>query len=317
MADPFAPSGRQFRIAHGEHELVVVEVGGGIRSYKWSGQDVIDGYAEAETCSGGRGQLLAPWPNRVGDGRWDWEGVSYQLPLTEPENLNAIHGLVRWLPWTAGPDFDGSSQSPLRLSCELHPQPGWPWRLELSVTYTLGDDGLAVSTTVINTGGPGPCPIGVGWHPYLAAFGGSVDDVILQVPASVSYLTDERGLPVSVGSVEGTDDDFRAPRPIGRAKLDLAFTDLQRNDEGRATVEVRPRSGDHPWRAIRLWMDERFTHVMVYTGDTLAETDRRRRGIAIEPMTCAPDMLRNRDGLLVLPEGSSVETAWGLEILKI
>lgn len=315
MADQFAPSGRQFHIAHEEHELVVVEVGGGIRSYKWSGEDVIDGYAEGEMCSGGRGQLLAPWPNRVGDGRWEWEGASYQLPLTEPEHLNSIHGLVRWLPWTPEPAFNRSS--PLRLSCELHPQPGWPWRLELTVTYTLVDDGLAVSTTVTNAGGPGPCPVGVGWHPYLAAFGGFADDLILHVPARESYLSDERGLPVSSGSVEGTDDDFRAPRRVGRARLDLAFTDLLRDDDGRAAVEVRPASGDHRWRAIRLWMDERFTHVMVYTGDTLAEVDRRRRGIAIEPMTCAPDMLRNRDGLLVLPEGSSLEAAWGLEILKI
>ncbi|HEX4863620.1 MAG TPA: hypothetical protein VFV02_06085, partial [Acidimicrobiales bacterium] len=78
-----------------------------------------------------------------------------------------------------------------------------------------------------------------------------------------------------------------------------------------------PTSDDHSWQATRLWMDERFTHVMVYTGDTLPETDRRRRGIAIEPMTCAPDMLRNRDGLVLLPEGSSLQTAWGVEILKI
>ncbi len=63
-------------------------------------------------------------------------------------------------------------------------------------------------------------------------------------------------------------------------------------------------------------MDDRFTHVMVYTGDTLSDIPRRRRGIAIEPMTCAPDMLRNRDGLVVLPEGSSIEASWGLEFVK-
>jgi aldose 1-epimerase len=60
-----------------------------------------------------------------------------------------------------------------------------------------------------------------------------------------------------------------------------------------------------------------FTHLMVYTGDTLADASRRRRGLAIEPMTCAPDMLRNRDGMLVLDEGSALEARWGIEFFKI
>ena len=292
----------------------MVEVGGGIRSYAWGGQAVMDGYDEAEMCSGGRGQLLAPWPNRVGDGRWDWNGVEYQLPLTEPEHSNAIHGLVRWLPWTAHPAGDASPT--LVMSCTLLPQPGWPWRLELGVTYSLIDDGFTVTTSVTNSGGPGACPMGVGWHPYVSAFDGLVDDVELVVPANVSYVSDARGLPISTGPVDGTDDDFRFVRRIGRAKLDLAFTDLQRGSDGRAVVEVRPTSSDGRLTATKVWMDERFTHLMVYTGDTLPEVNRRRRGIAIEPMTCAPDMLRNRDGQVLLPEGSSFEASWGLEILK-
>ena len=314
VSDRSCPSGRQLRVADAEQELVVVEVGGGIRSYTYAGEDVIDGYDAAEICSGGRGQLLAPWPNRVGDGRWQWEGVDHQLPLTEPEHSNAIHGLVRWLPWKC--DHDGDGSSPLRMSCTLHPQPGWPWQLGLSVSYAVTERGLAVTTAIVNEGGAGPCPAGIGWHPYLDAFGGAVDDLELHVPASVSYVSDDRGLPVSAGPVDGTDDDFRTPRQIGRAKLDLAFTDLERDSTGRSSIEVRTRSRSRSWDVTRLWMDEKFTHLMVYTGDTLPDLGRRRRGIAIEPMTCAPDMLRNRDGMVVLPEGSSIEAAWGLEFLK-
>jgi aldose 1-epimerase len=316
----FVPSGRQFRITHADQELVVAEVGGGIRTYQSGGEDVVDGYAESEMCSGGRGQLLCPWPNRVGNGRWSWLGVDYQLPLTEPEHSNAIHGLVRWLSWRAEQTSEGGdASSSLRLSCALVPQPGWPWRLDLAVGYTLSDRGLEVATSVTNAGGPGSCPIGIGWHPYIAAFGGVVDSLEIQVPANVSYVSDERGLPISSDLVDGTDDDFRSPRRIGPAKLDLAFTDLERDPDGRAVIEVRPASRGASYqagRAVRLWMDERFTHLMIYTGDTLPELGRRRRGIAIEPMTCAPDMLRNLDGLLELPEGSSVEARWGLDLLK-
>ncbi len=298
----------------------MAEVGGGIRTYRSNGQDVVDGYDETDMCSGGRGQLLAPWPNRVADGRWEWEGVAYQLPLNEPEHGNAIHGLVRWLPWS--PDEGGNDNAPgssrLLMRCRLFPQPGWPWQLDLAVAYDLGESGLTVTTSVTNAGGPGSCPIGIGWHPYLAAFGGLVDDLVLHVPAGTSYLSDERGLPVSKEPVDGTDDDFRTPHRVGRAKLDVAFTDLERDSTGRAIVEVRHAGGEHAGgTGTRLWMDEQFTHLMVYTGDTIPEEFRRRRGIAIEPMTCAPDMLRNQDGTVVLSEGSTFEAAWGLETFKI
>jgi galactose mutarotase-like enzyme len=47
----------------------------------------------------------------------------------------------------------------------LHPQPGYPFSLALSVEYLLADDGLLVRTTATNRG-PRPCPYGTGNHPY-------------------------------------------------------------------------------------------------------------------------------------------------------
>jgi aldose 1-epimerase len=185
----------------------------------------------------------------------------------------------------------------------------------LSVTYSLSDDGLEVRTTAVNlSGGSGPCPFGAGWHPYLMAFGGLVDDAVLTVPAETTYLVDERGIPTGTRPVEGSDLDFRAGRRIGTAKLDSAFTDLGRDGQGRAVVQLTAGagSGEGSGSSIRLWMDRAFTHLMVYSGDTLAEVDRRRRGLAVEPMTCAPDMLRNGDGRLVLEEGETFEAHWGL-----
>ena len=106
------PTGRQIRLTHGDQELVVVEVGGGIRTYRQADADVIDGYAGTEMSPGGRGQVLAPWPNRVGDGRYEWEGQAQQLALTEPENHNAIHGLVRWSAWSVTDEQDDRVASP-------------------------------------------------------------------------------------------------------------------------------------------------------------------------------------------------------------
>ncbi|HEY3810771.1 MAG TPA: aldose 1-epimerase family protein [Acidimicrobiales bacterium] len=320
-----APSGRQISLAFADQQLTVVEVGGGIRSYSVDGLAVLDGYRATEMCSGGRGQLLAPWPNRLGGGRFAWAGREWQTALTEPEQHNAIHGLARWANWTVADEAADSA----RLEYRLYPQPGWPWIVDLAVTYSLSAAGLEVCTQATNLpGGAGPCPFGVGWHPYLAAFEGSVDDAVLTVPAETTYVMDDHGLPVAKRPVEATDVDFRAGRRIGAAQLDTAFTDLVRGGEARAVVEFaagggsdtstrrgagRPTANPTPTPSTtRLWMDAAFTHLMVFSGDTLPEAGRRRRGLAVEPMTCAPDMLRTGDGRLVLEEGETFEATWGL-----
>ena len=60
-----------------------------------------DGFAADEMSSGGRGQLLMPWPNRVRDGAYSFDGRDLQLALTEPRRSNASHGLARWAAWRA------------------------------------------------------------------------------------------------------------------------------------------------------------------------------------------------------------------------
>src|SRR5262249_34967589 len=154
-SDPMpAPSGRQIRLVRGEQEAVVTEVGAGLRTYTVSGTAVIDGYDETEMCSGGRGQVLMPWPNRLGDGRFEWAGRQLQTALTEPENGNAIHGLVRWDTWTVADE----SSSTVRLEYRLYPQPGWPWILDLSMSYALSGAGLEIRGRAVNVaGGAGDC----------------------------------------------------------------------------------------------------------------------------------------------------------------
>ena len=93
------PSGEQVEISRDDQTAVVVTVGGGLREYRAGGRPVLDGYEAFEICDGGRGHLLVPWPNRLRDGAYDWAGRRLQLPLSEPERGNAIHGLARWVRW--------------------------------------------------------------------------------------------------------------------------------------------------------------------------------------------------------------------------
>src|SRR5262249_52882032 len=101
----------QLEIHAGDQRAVVVELGAGLRAYSANGDDLLDGYAVDEQCSSGRGQMLMPWPNRIEDGSFEFAGNSYQLALTEPEHGNAIHGLVRWVPWSVAERADEPGQS--------------------------------------------------------------------------------------------------------------------------------------------------------------------------------------------------------------
>lgn len=296
------PSGRQYEIAWGDQRVVVVEVGGGLRAYSAMGRQLLDGYRADEMCSAGRGQLLMPWPNRVQDGRYEFAGRQHQLALTEPERGNAIHGLVRWAAWTVG------DHEPDRVVMhhELRPQPGYPFSLSLEVEYSLSEDGLRVRTTAQNVG-PDPCPFGGGAHPYLTVGTALVDDIVLRAPGRTVLRTDGRGIPTGTEPVEGTEYDFRRPRPIGPTRLDQCFTDLERDEDGLARVELRHPQDD---TGLTLWTDQSHAHLMLFTGDPLPQIN--RRSLAVEPMTCPPDALRSGVGLITLGPGMSCACEWGI-----
>ena len=156
------PSGEQIEIAFGDQRAVVVEVGGGLRAYAAAGRELLDGYPADGRIASGRGQVLIPWPNRLQDGTYEFDGRRHQLPLTEPEHLNAIHGLVRWAGWRVGE----REQSRVVMEHVIHPSPGYPFSLAVGIEYALSDQGLSVAATATNIG-PDPCPYGAGADPYL------------------------------------------------------------------------------------------------------------------------------------------------------
>jgi aldose 1-epimerase len=300
------PSGDQFEITNGDHRATIVEVGGGIRGYEVGGRLVLDPYPVDAMCDGAHGSVLVPWPNRLADGRYRFDGVDYQVALTEPDKANAIHGLLRWRSWRA------VERTPSRvvMGTRLHPVMGYPFCLDASVTYELGDGGLVVATTATNVGRT-PCPYGCGQHPYLSPGTGLIDACTLQFDARTRVVTDdERQLPTGTEPVAGTPFDFAGGRPLGNQKVDFAFTDLARDEAGRAWVRLSAPDGHR----VELWVDEHYPFVEIYTGDTL-EPHRRRQGLGTEPMPCAPNAFQSGKGLVRLEPGQSLTATWGVQLI--
>jgi aldose 1-epimerase len=299
------PTGEQFTIADGDAVAVITEVGAGIRAFSIGGTDVLFGYDEDAECHSGRGQHLLPWPNRIRDGRYTWDGKTQQLALTEPERHNAIHGLTRFSPW----DVVAHEANRVTHAYRLFPQTGWSAILDLEITHTVQGNALTVDVRATNVG-TGPAPYGYACHPYLTVGEERVDDVSLLIPASRCLQVDDRMLPVEIVDVDGGPNDFRTPEQIGQRVLDTAFTGLVAGSGGDWEVVLANET-----RSTRMWGDDSCSWIQVFTGDTLTGDLRRRSGIAVEPMTCGPDAFNDgltHDGLITLAPGAEHRLRWGV-----
>jgi aldose 1-epimerase len=240
----------------------------------------------------------------LADGQYEFGGQRHQLPLDEIARRNASHGLTRWLNWNV---VDQSASS-VRLEYLMHPRPGYPFTLQLQIEYVLSEGGLTVRTSARNVGDKA-LPFGAGQHPYFTAGTAVIDESTLELPASSRLELDpERRLPTGhVLPVDASELDFRKRQPIGDRVIDDCFCDLARDERGRARITLAAK------RTVSVWMDDHYKYAQVFSGDTLAP-ERRRRGLAIEPMTCPPNAFRSGTDLIVLQPGADVVLEWGVEL---
>lgn len=209
-----------------------------------AGRDLVAGFAADELRPGMRGALLAPWPNRVADGRYRVSGVERQLDLSEPERGNAAHGLVAWQEFAPV----GRASDRLVLGATIQPSPGYPWRIELRVTFEVGAGGLRQEVVARNlTTSSAPAPFGVGGHPYLLAgpeSRGAIDAWTLHLEAEEALLVSpDRLLPTRLVPVSdiGWRDALGPAVPGEAAGLGTARPDAARPDAARPDAE-RPEA---------------------------------------------------------------------------
>jgi aldose 1-epimerase len=290
------PIGAQFELRRGRQRLVVTEIGAGVRSWTVGGQELLASFSAGDYDAAFCGRVLVPWPNRVRDGRYRFDGAEHRLEVTEPERGNALHGLVLHSRWQGV----RTSARRVSLAYELEPAAGYPFALRLAVSYELASGGVVMTLQATNVGAE-RAPFGAGFHPYLTPGTTSVDDIVLEVPAGTRVPVDDRLLPAgSATPVDGTELDLRRGRRLGALRLDACFGDLGRSPAGVARVRLGSHAGAGQ---LTVWMDDRFRFVQVFTADA---------AIAVEPMTCAPDAFNTGDGLVVLEPGASFTGRCGL-----
>lgn len=278
-----------------QQRAVVSPWGGALRRY-WllddSGQetDIVWGYSGGNHKRGGQGDVLIPFPGRIGHGRYTFDGEQFQLECNDKEGPNAIHGFVRNLPWHVREAQANRATFDVRLDADAYAGRGYPFSLEVRVTYELDAQGLSCSFTVNNVG-PRAAPVGVGFHPYFTVGTSLIDEAEVEIPGAGYLEFNERLVPTgTILNAAGTPWDSRRYREIGRQHFNHCYVQLERDAKGMATASLRHTASG---RAIDVVMDSAFSAVVVYTGDAIA--DAPRAALAIEPMTCASDAFNHPD----------------------
>ncbi len=294
-------NGRLVQLRHGDYTASVVTLGASLRSLEHGGRPLVVPFPVDQVRPVYRGAVLAPWPNRVVDGHYTFDGQAQQLPLTEPERGHALHGLLAWTDWTVA----AVTGDVVGLAVELAPSAGYPHRLVVECVYALGEEGL--TTTVAARSLSSRAPYGVSAHPYLTAGGADLATSVLTLPADrFVETTTERLLPGAERSVaEAPFPDFRSPTPIGDATIDHAFTGLRAGPDGRCRIRLEAADG----LAVEMSWGTGLPWVQVHTADR-PEPELHRAGLAVEPMSCPPDAFNSHHDLAVLQPDDQHSTSW-------
>lgn len=253
--------------------------------------DIAWGYRNADEIKARTGShfaILAPFGGRIADARYAFNGREYDLqPGVAGDQREFRHGFVRDADFTiAGLEAGATSARATLATSAIRPRPGYPFSIDLAVTFILDTAGLTLEARMRNVGNH-VAPCFFGWHAYFRVGEGMADDWALQVPARALIHTDTRLIALPGRAAYGTLDDtpaldFRRARPIGSTVLDVGYTELVCASDNRShTRLIEPASGF----AIDIWQDRGVMHA--FTGDTLGAG--ARSAVALEPMECMAD----------------------------
>ena len=292
----------EYVLTRGDIYLRVAPFGATVRGlWRGSGDVIIHSYTGSAGNIGSQGDVLMPFPSRIPGGVYTFGGETHQLSTVGGTRSHDMHGFLRSTLWVTAAITEEAVT--FAVTVGETDFPGYPFALRVEVTYALTDNGLRCDFRVENTG-TRDAPFGAGFHPYFSVGSESIDGDLLQIPFD---QTISGGV---VSDVVDTVWDFRTAKPVGVRPCDAVFTGPVRDPDGRARVRFSRPDGS---RAVTVWMDETFGYLVLFSGDSLPPVYRRRT-LAIEPWTCAPNAFNYPErGLTVLAPGAGFSGAWGVD----
>lgn len=268
---------------------VIPEMGARLNSFvvplKDGTLNIIDGYTSVEQLTVeyyAKSSLLAPFPNRIADGAYEFEGNKYKLPINKLEENNAIHGFISNKPFSLKRSGLVENSYELEFGYDSSPTEGYPFAFTIKVVYKLSNSGaLKIRTEIINTSDK-KMPVGIGWHPYFTT-GERIEDVELRLPPVKQLEVDTRLIPTGrmFEMIEWSES-----KRLEKAEFDTGF---QFTTEDK-TICLRDFSKNFE---IKITCLTGYDYVQIFTPPW-------RTAIAIEPMTCATDAYNNKLGLKTL-----------------
>lgn len=273
---------------------IIPDFGANLIELQLKSHQILDGFKTEEQLEANeksRGNHLLPFPNRIKDGRYQFEGKEYQLPINKPKEQNAIHGFTWDKPFRITDETVSQHAADIKL--EYHYEgtlAGYPFPFLARYRYELNNEALSIHITVINKGHSN-MPVGVGWHPYFT-FHKPVDYLQLQLPVCNILSVDDRMIPTGESKPLSNFDTLQT---IGKTEFDTAF-ELKGEHEN---YETRLRDKEKG-TVIIIQQNSAFNYLQVYIPPD-------RKSIALEPMTCPANAFNSRDGLIVLKPGESIE----------
>ncbi|WCT01379.1 aldose 1-epimerase family protein [Rhodococcus qingshengii] len=315
MTAPHSTGRGGFEIRGGGYRAEIAAAGAGLRLLDHEGPNgqraLTETWALGSKPPLSAGLVLAPWPNRIRDGHFMFDGIEHQLEITEPALGNASHGFVRRRNWS----LVDHTYERVELSVDVGLHKGWPYPLQLTVAYEVGADGLTVTHTATNKGATSS-PFGLGMHTFIRAGDFPLDECALHLSAGTRLPIDPaRMLPNAYSqAVAGTDYDFRTPRLLAGVQLDTPYSALDVVDgSGRTQHELLAPDGT----GTALWTNREFPWIQAFIADPANDKGYpdRGRALALEPMTCPPDAFNSGIDLLVLHPGQTWTGSWGIKAL--
>ena len=247
------------------------------------------------------GRMLWPFSDRIPRGVYRFEGQEYRLPINDRNNGDAIHGILYARSVSVDELAGSNERTHAIVRARIRPGEfdGYPFDVELELTYRLDDRGFELSACGRNLGGR-PAPMSFGWHPYFSLPDTvHVDDLAIETNADRYVPVDARLLPL--GSVDPVDDgmyDFRdtvplAKRRIGDRELNIALT----TDEGDPITTILSSKRF----VLTIEQSDAFTHQQLCIPPS-------RNSLAVEPLTSATNAFNRPDlGLILLHHGEEFE----------